>query len=769
MEDRYEIRGKIGAGGLGVVYRGFDVKMRREVAIKRILTNPDDPSIQEEATKQLAAEAGALASLQHPHIVTVYDVGHDEDGPYVVMELINGYTLDDVIEANPMTWDDFRELAMQTQEALIAAQELNMIHSDLKPPNLMLTWLPSGKFQVKIVDFGLAMLAQNQNAEELATIDTVFGSVFFMPPEQFEREVLDARSDLYSMGCVYYQCLTGKYPFMGCDGEEVMNAHLKHTVTPIQDIRADVPLWVCDWVMWQINREREDRPQSSRESLAVFLQNNHQSNPELSKGRPPSKGPKLILPGQNGEDANAPEPIRGVKIKPPGDKESVQDMAIFEDVTEDEDPPIVEESTNQAIEVQPISPSAETSDTHDIASSPLSSSAPQSSSQESQKPDQAPTVIPLAKPPKPPMSAAAKGMIGAVLGIAIIIVVWMILSQSKQNKANERLSDLLKKAAKAEVTELPMTRSDLNLLLGNIAHTGAIENRDAYYTALIKAKAPDGVNFDIAILNFAKEPNLRAEARSNLIRHVIGFRESPGVLPLLLNYATETTERGVAIDCYRAAYGMGNDGHVMQYLDAIATTEDLSLQREVELNLGHIIDNSLARESISSKVLAAYEKSKDQTAKYALIRILGRCSTNEALLQISSALEAEDINTRRAATKALSEWKDIQGIETLLAFLDKTTDPKLREEAFDSVVQIGSQDFVTNDPAKAQAIWRRIKVQARSPSEKREIINAVTPINAPWSKPMVQSYLYDPDAEVKKRAQEAMAYFKRKEEEKGNQ
>ena len=72
MEDRYEIRGKIGAGGLGVVYRGFDVKMRREVAIKRILTNPDDPSIQEEATKQLAAEAGALASLQHPHIAVSY-------------------------------------------------------------------------------------------------------------------------------------------------------------------------------------------------------------------------------------------------------------------------------------------------------------------------------------------------------------------------------------------------------------------------------------------------------------------------------------------------------------------------------------------------------------------------------------------------------------------------------------------------------------------------------------------------------------------------
>ena len=162
MEERYEIRGKIGQGGLGAVYRGYDTRMNREVAIKRISHTEDDPDLQEESTRQLIKEAGALASLQHPHIVTVYDVGSDEDGPYVVMELISGKTLDELIERAPLTWQDFRELAMQTQEALIAAQELNLIHSDLKPSNLMLTWLPSGKFQVKIVDFGLATLAQSQ-------------------------------------------------------------------------------------------------------------------------------------------------------------------------------------------------------------------------------------------------------------------------------------------------------------------------------------------------------------------------------------------------------------------------------------------------------------------------------------------------------------------------------------------------------------------------------------------------------------------------------
>ena len=97
MEDRYEIRGKIGQGGLGAVYRGYDTRMNREVAIKRISINTGDPELQEESTRQLIKEAGALASLQHPNIVTVYDVGADADGPYVVMELISGQTLDELI------------------------------------------------------------------------------------------------------------------------------------------------------------------------------------------------------------------------------------------------------------------------------------------------------------------------------------------------------------------------------------------------------------------------------------------------------------------------------------------------------------------------------------------------------------------------------------------------------------------------------------------------------------------------------------------------
>ena len=110
MDDRYEIKGKIGQGGIGAVYRAFDQRMNREVAIKRIVQDkPKNAGEEDDAARQMTKEAGALAALQHPHIVTVYDVGIDEDGPYVVMELLTGKTLDEVVSHAPMTWSDFRE------------------------------------------------------------------------------------------------------------------------------------------------------------------------------------------------------------------------------------------------------------------------------------------------------------------------------------------------------------------------------------------------------------------------------------------------------------------------------------------------------------------------------------------------------------------------------------------------------------------------------------------------------------------------------------
>jgi serine/threonine protein kinase len=290
MEERYQIRGQLGQGGLGSVYRAFDTRMSREVAIKRIIAE-GDAELQKEATEQLEKEAGSLASLQHPNIVTVYDVNSDEEGPYVVMELITGRTLDELVENAPLTFDDFKQFALQTQEGLIAAQELGLVHRDLKPGNLMFNWLPSGKFQVKIVDFGLAQISQQQAMKSLEEEDSVFGSIFFMAPEQFERGPIDTRVDMYAIGCVYYFALTGEYPFNGETGHDVMTAHLHHTVVPIIEVRPDLPQWICDWIMWHINRMPDDRPADSRRSLHVFLQNENAPPPPVPKATPKTGGP----------------------------------------------------------------------------------------------------------------------------------------------------------------------------------------------------------------------------------------------------------------------------------------------------------------------------------------------------------------------------------------------------------------------------------------------------------------------------------------------
>lgn len=335
MEDRYEIIGKIAQGGLGSVYKARDMRMSRDVAIKRILTNPDDSSVTDEATRQLIKEASALASLQHPNIVTVYDVGKDADGPFVVMELLTGQTLEEIVSEGSMTWEDFRTLALQSLEALIAAQELHIVHRDIKPGNIMINWLPSGKFQVKVVDFGLAKLSSKPSLQTIDQSDGVFGSIYFMGPEQFERIPIDQRVDIYAIGCVFYYALTGNYPFDGDTAVEVMASHLQHHVTPIQEVRAGIPLWACNWIMWLINRQPGDRPASAREALEIFVDNDSAYYaPELSTGEPTpatptleSRRPKLFIPGAAPEVVEEPKHAVNTKtasapkaLRPPGTK-----------------------------------------------------------------------------------------------------------------------------------------------------------------------------------------------------------------------------------------------------------------------------------------------------------------------------------------------------------------------------------------------------------------------------------------------------------------
>ncbi|HUE95460.1 MAG TPA: protein kinase, partial [Longimicrobiaceae bacterium] len=264
-EQRYQIREKIGRGGLGDVYVAYDTQLGREVALKRLRPNGRDVG-----DSDLLKEAKVLSSLQHPNIVTLYDVGPDAEGPFAVMELLKGETLDRTVERGALTFEDFRNVVTQTLEGMIAAQSAGLLHRDVKPTNIMVIWLPSGKFQIKILDFGLAKFSRQPTEQTSDIGDGIMGSIYFMAPEQFERLPLDPRTDMYSLGCVYYHSLTQRHPFEGDSAPQVMASHLRHDVRELGDLRPDLPEGVTTWVMWMINRQMEDRPADARQALEIF-------------------------------------------------------------------------------------------------------------------------------------------------------------------------------------------------------------------------------------------------------------------------------------------------------------------------------------------------------------------------------------------------------------------------------------------------------------------------------------------------------------------
>lgn len=282
MPERYEIKGKIARGGIGAIYRAYDTVMGREVAIKRLLPL-EQTHLNEAADESLQREAAALARFQHPNIVTIFAFDEDADGPYVVMEMVTGETLKETVEKAAFPVEDFIELTLQMLDPLIAARDLNLLHRDIKPSNIMLSWLATGKFQIKVLDFGLAKFSQAPSTQTLDQTGSFLGSIDYLAPEQLELEPLDQRTDLYSLGCVLYFCLTQSPPFEGENAPKTMRNHLTHKVTPIRELRPDLPGPVGDWLMRMISRYPNQRPADARAALEE-LQAARRGESPISKG-----------------------------------------------------------------------------------------------------------------------------------------------------------------------------------------------------------------------------------------------------------------------------------------------------------------------------------------------------------------------------------------------------------------------------------------------------------------------------------------------------
>lgn len=267
LDDRYEIIELIGSGGMANVYKALCHRLNRYDAVKIMR---DETAANTELRRRFRAESQAVAMLSHPNIVSVYDVSHSDDVEYIVMELIDGITLKQYLQKKSvLDPSEVLDFTIQTAKALEHAHSKGIIHRDIKPQNIML--LKDG--MIKVADFGIASL---ENTIEENNGDTV-GSVHYIAPEQARGEAPDARSDIYSLGIVMYEMLTGKLPYVGNSDVEVAVKHMNTDPVTPRDIVPSIPEELERICLKAMNSNIDERYQSASEMLADLEEYKSQS------------------------------------------------------------------------------------------------------------------------------------------------------------------------------------------------------------------------------------------------------------------------------------------------------------------------------------------------------------------------------------------------------------------------------------------------------------------------------------------------------------
>lgn len=268
IQSRHQLIEKLGAGGFGTVYRALDTQLDREVAIKRL--NMDADSTRVELNNHLLREAKILATLKHPNIVTIYDIQSEADSAEIIMELIEGITLDELIDKHPLLPEDFVYVAIQLLSALATAHEHNVLHCDLKPGNVMVRMVGEQSFEMKILDFGMSP-ALTETGSQSTSSSKVLGSIHFMAPEQFDNTPVSQATDIYSIGCLFYYMLTGFKPFAGDTSVQIMASHVTNNFQPITTVIPNFNPELAAWVETHFSKDPLQRHPSVRDSLNNLL------------------------------------------------------------------------------------------------------------------------------------------------------------------------------------------------------------------------------------------------------------------------------------------------------------------------------------------------------------------------------------------------------------------------------------------------------------------------------------------------------------------
>jgi serine/threonine protein kinase len=265
----YRILGKLGGGGMGVVYEAEDLKLGRHVALKFI---PENLIGDSKSLERFTREARAASQLNHPNICTIHGIEDNNGHPFIVMEKLDGESLKQHISGHPMPLEEVLDVGVQVSDALAASHVKGIVHRDIKPANIFIT--PGG--QVKVLDFGLAKLVHSEEDggdQSLTAVGVIPGTAVYMSPEQARSETVDARSDLFSLGVVLYEMATGKKPFSGKNSLLTLDAVLHSKPVPPRELNPKIPIELQGIIGKAMEKDRGRRYQSAaqiRSDLAML-------------------------------------------------------------------------------------------------------------------------------------------------------------------------------------------------------------------------------------------------------------------------------------------------------------------------------------------------------------------------------------------------------------------------------------------------------------------------------------------------------------------
>ena len=300
----YRITAALGAGGMGEVWRAEDTKLGREVALKVLSEEFADDA---DRLERFEREARAVAALNHPHIVTIHSVEEENGIRFLTMELVEGSTLDKLIPEGGLEIGPFFELATPLAEAISAAHDKSVIHRDLKPSNVMV----DGDGRVKVLDFGLAKLHQPGDVSEstelpteaLTGIGTIVGTVPYMSPEQIEGQIVDHRTDIFSLGILLYEMATGERPFSGASQPALMSSILRDAPPSVVEMRSDLPRHLGRVIGRCLEKDRRDRYQTARDVFNELKALRRESTSMEAPGPRQTSGPSRSSPRSSSSSA----------------------------------------------------------------------------------------------------------------------------------------------------------------------------------------------------------------------------------------------------------------------------------------------------------------------------------------------------------------------------------------------------------------------------------------------------------------------------------